>query len=146
MPLAGGGERRGLRSSLVSQDVRVAAIAGIAVALVWQLLAIATSLGYDSGLTSQTFIQEGGEGASLPPQVAEFSLLLRRGGIGLTGCSLSGKLKSDSLLMQRAYESIYPVRIEDASRSCVLRIDDDGAPSTCHISMEGQHAQVLSCP
>jgi hypothetical protein len=117
----------------------------LAILLVWQLSSLANSSGFSVRILSTAFQPFAGELESLPPAVGEFAHFLRTQPAAPVSCSLSDEVASDSLLMQRSYEAIYPVRIDSSSRTCVLGTEAAAAISSCRLELEGEHARILNC-
>ncbi len=117
----------------------------LGILLVWQLSSLGTSSGFSVGILRTAFQPFAGEPESLPPVVGEFARLLRTQPKAPASCSLSEEVASDSLLMQRSHEAIYPVRIESSSTRCVLATDAAAAASACSLKSEGDHARIFDC-
>lgn len=119
----------------------------LAILLIWQLFSLANSSGFSVGILRTAFLPFAGESESLPPAVGEFTHLLRIQPTSPVSCSLSEGVASDSLLLQRSYEAVYPVRIDSSSTSCVLSIRTDAAAaaSACRLKLEGDHARIFNC-
>lgn len=117
----------------------------LGVLLIWQLSSLGTSSGASVEILRTAFQPLAGESESLPPAVGEFARLLRIQPKVPVSCSLSQEVASDSLLMQRSYEAIYPVRIDSSSDSCVLATDVATAAPACRLKSEGAHARIFDC-
>ncbi|MFG0711856.1 hypothetical protein ACF8O9_03285 [Stenotrophomonas geniculata] len=117
----------------------------LAILLVWQLSSLAVSSGFSLRILRTAFQPFAGELESLPPAVGEFAHLLRTQSAAPVTCSLSDEVASDSLLMQRSYEAIYPVRIDSSSRSCILGTESAAVASSCRLEQEGEHARIFNC-
>lgn len=117
----------------------------LGILLIWQISSLATSLGFSVGILRTAFLPFAGESESLPPAVGEFAHLLRIQPKAPVSCSLSEEVASDSLLMQRSHEAVYPVRIDSSSTSCVLSTGATAAASACRLKSEGDHARIFNC-
>lgn len=138
-------ERMSRNASGMSPALAPAIRLMLGILLVWQLVSLAQSSGFSLKMLRVSFLPYAGESESLPPAVGEFALLLRAQSAAKVSCSLTEAVASDSLLMQRSYEAIYPIRIDAGSNGCVLATDEAPSSSACQLNMEGAHARIYDC-
>jgi hypothetical protein len=106
----------------------------------WQLCDLAASTGSSPALAMRAFESRAGEAESLPAEIAEANILVRASPQDLQGrLRLSPRIGADTFLLQRAAESLYPIRLSD-NAPVVLAERTDSFVSHCR---EIRHSRLL---
>lgn len=92
----------------------------IGAALVVGLRGIAKDVDFSGALLRQAFVADAGWPESVPPEVAEARALLAQHHDGGVPLALGPGLKDDSLLQQRLWEGLYPMRLHEADNGRML--------------------------
>jgi len=98
----------------------------------------------DADLLPSAFVPGTGAAASLPPEILDLAAALH-GRPVTERYALHGRLRTDTLLMQRAHEYLYPVRFADDARTR-LSLRADPAPPGCTMTAEHERIAEFRCP
>lgn len=125
--------------------LRVVLTATLSLVLAWQLQALAKSMGFSTALLGNAFARDAGQSESLPPDILDAVMLVRNHRQAVsTGLRLAPAIAGDSLLMQRASEALYPVRISEATAVYLARNTDD-SPTTCQLVDQSNRVGLFEC-
>jgi hypothetical protein len=117
----------------------------MAVLLGFQLHSLAKDVGFSRDRLVHAFRPGAAEVDSLPPQIIDALALVRSRSQGPDTVSLSPSLVSDALLMQRATEALYPVRVENRVGLLLAPTGVSAAPG-CRVASRQRTMELYECP
>ena len=111
----------------------------------WQLYTLSTNVGSSRSLAFRAFEPHAGEEESLPVEIVEAIDLVHADVAGLQGrLRLAPSIGTDSLLLQRSVEALYPIRVSDQA-PIVLARRNENTVSACNELRHSSHMGLYDC-